>query len=488
MFTLRPYQVRAIEHVFARAAGGCRRLLVVAPTGSGKATIAAELARLWSQGRRRVLFVAHRRELIRQAYDRFVLNGVPESDVGVIMATDRRRRPAASVQVASIDTLRVRQKPLADIVMVDEAHRALAQSFRDLAAEYPHALHIGFTATPYRADGRGLGDAYDELHVVAGVKELIAGGYLVEPRVFTIPADKRPDLSAVRVKRGDYDERALAAAVDQSPLVGNIVEHWRRHAEGLRTFAFAVSVAHSKHIVDRFRAAGVAAEHLDGTTATDERDAVLERVARGETLVVGNCALFIEGVDVPSVKCAILARPTKSTGLYLQQAGRILRPWNGLGAVILDHGGCVLEHGLPQEERVFSLESQPRRPRDPNAGPPVRVCTGCEAVLPLATATCPECGAILVEREERDAVPEETAGELTLATEDLVRRAEWDRLCAVARERGYMPGWVFQQFRARFGGIPASHWPRPSAVADVRGLARRAIRDRQGRLSWDSFG
>lgn len=492
MFSLRRYQVRAIEHVLACAARGTRRLLVVAPTGAGKATIAADLARTWALHQMRVLFVAHRRELIRQAYDRFVVHGVPEDDVGVIMASDPHRRPGAHVQVASIDTLRARTKPAADVVIHDECHRALAQSFRDLAAEYPDALHLGFTATPFRADGRGLGDAYGELFVVATPRELIEQGFLVEPRVFTVPADKRPDLSRVRVKRGDYDEKALAAAMDQSPLVGNIVEHWKKHAQGLRTFAFATSVAHSKHIVERFVAAGIAAEHLDANSAVDERDAVLARLARGETLVLANVGLFAEGTDVPSVKCAILARPTKSTGLYLQQVGRILRPWSGVNAVVLDHGGCVLEHGLPQEDRAFSLDSKPRRARDPGAGPPVRVCGGCEAVVPLATAICPECGAQLIERGARETIPEEAAGELALATEDLVRHAEWTRLCETSRERGYKPGWAYHQFRQRFGGPPPADWSRPPApiatTSSVRAIAQHAIREGRGRLSWDAFG
>src|SRR5690606_30708365 len=125
---------------------------------------------------------------------------------------------------------------------------------------------------------------------------------------------------------------------------------------GLRTVAFAVNVEHSRAIVARFVAAGVAAEHLDGSTPTAERDAILRRLETGETRIVSNCAVLTEGWDQPAVKCAILARPTQSTGLYLQQAGRILRPWQDVRPIILDHAGNSLAHGLPQDDRALTLD------------------------------------------------------------------------------------------------------------------------------------
>jgi DNA repair protein RadD len=388
---LRPYQSAGVESIRVKIRGGARRVLVVAPTGAGKTVIFSHVvAGALSRGKR-CLVVAHRRELINQAYAKLLANGLPESEVGVIMGGDARRRPAAPIQVGSIDTLRNRAKPPADLVIIDEAHRALSKSYTDLVEAYPDAVHAGFTATPFRADNRGLGDLYEALVVVATPRVLIGEGYLVEPRVWTVPASKLPDLSGVRVKGGDYDERELAAAVDRSSLVGDIVDHWRKHAAGVRTVAFAVSVEHSKHIAEQFRAAGVAAEHLDGETPTAERDAILGRLERGETLVVSNCGVLCEGWDQPSVKCCILARPTKSTGLYLQQAGRILRPWQNARAVVLDHAGCAAAHGLPQDEREYSLEGGRKRAGAKNEAP-VKTCEGCYAVVPAGTAECPECG------------------------------------------------------------------------------------------------
>ncbi len=428
---LRPYQLSAVARIEATIAAGVRRLVLVLPTGGGKTTIAGSLILRAVQRGQRVLFLAHRRELIVQAYQRLLDMGLSVEEVGIVMASDRRRRPGAAVQVASIDTLRRRARPLADVVFVDECHRALAASYREVATDYPDAIHLGLTATPYRADGKGLGDAYDELITVATPRQLIDEGYLVEPRVFTVPPSQRPNLTGIRVARGDYAARDLDDAMNRQALVGNIVEHWQRHAGGVRTVVFAVSVAHSRHITERFREAGVVAEHLDGATPTPERDAILARLDRGETLVVSNCSVLCEGWDQPSVKCAVLARPTKSTGLYLQQAGRILRPWNDTAAVILDHAGCALEHGLPQDEREFSLEGAKRRrgPRDATAL--VRECPSCFLVSSLATRVCPACGELLVASREP---PEEVAGELVPAED--ARAPPADRAPSASRDAG----------------------------------------------------
>jgi superfamily II DNA or RNA helicase len=346
-----------------------------------------------------------------------------------------------------------------------------------MRAHYPDAIHLGFTATPYRADNRGLGEFYEDLLVVASIGDLIAQGYLVEPHVFTVPKERLPNLAGVRVRAGDYAQDQLDEAVDQARLVGDIVEHWTKHASGVRTVAFAVSVKHSKHIVERFHEAGIAAEHLDGTTPTAERDAMLVRLERGETLVVSNCGVLCEGFDQPAVKCAILARPTKSTGLYLQQAGRILRPWQGQRAIILDHAGCAREHGLPQEEREFSLEPKPKRKRGETVDVPIRICDGCQAVLPARMRVCPECGFFFTEPRP---VPAEIEGELVLATpgeqatagadDDGTKReprSQWNRsmqhtvfeqLWALARAKKRDAFWVRARFIERYGAPPPAEW------------------------------
>jgi len=483
--SLRPYQVDAIDKARALIASGVRRIVIVAPTGAGKTTIAGQIVASAVARGRRALFVAHRRELIQQAYRRLLAFGLAETEVGVVMAGERRcRRPGARVQVASIATLRNRPKPLADLVFVDECHLAMAKSYRALQEHYRAAVHLGLTATPYRGDGQGLEHAYDEMVVVATPRQLIDDGYLVEPRVLTIPPDAMPDLSKVRIRRGDYDERALARIMDQRRLVGNLVEHWLAHAAERRTVAFASSVAHSQHIAARFRDAGVAAEHIDGKTRAKERDAILARLQSGETRVVSNCGVLCEGWDQPSVKCAILARPTKSTGLYLQQAGRILRPWQNMSALILDHAGCALEHGVPQADRTFSLDAGPLRTHAPRSGDVA--ADGSEPV----------------EREAPDETPETL---VELSGDRAAMYEAYDRLCTTARERHYRIGWAYFRFVEQFG-----HAPPADIVALVRGFSlprapetrqprrrtelatitevlQRACADNGGRVAWTMF-
>lgn len=481
---LRPYQEQAVADLEDRVGNGLRRIIIVAPTGSGKTTIAAHIIAKETNNGKRVLFMAHRRELINQAYNRLAQLGVPLNQIGVLMGKDRRGNPGAMVQVASVDTLRNRAKARADIVFVDEAHRNLAASYRNIAKCYPEALHLGLTATPFRANGEGLGDAYDDLLLVASPKQLIAEGHLVEPRVFTVPTDELPDLSSVRVSRGDYDVSALSQAVDSKALVGNIVEHWLRHAKGVRTIAFAVSVAHSQHIAEEFRNAGIAAEHLDGSTATEERDAVLNRLKSGETEIVSNCGILCEGFDLPAVKCAILARPTRSTGLYLQQAGRILRPWNNQQAIILDHGGCALEHGLPHDDRVFSLEGKKKKTKE-KTGNLVRVCPECQAIVPLATTICPECGTTLI-KEKKEL--EHKDGDLVEVNSEDLKQIELQRLKAIAAQRGYKPGWVYYRYKEKYGeappreNTPKAH--RPPNQPTLGELLRTAAKSGTP-LSWD---
>lgn len=299
--TLRGYQRDAIEAIGGHRQTGCR-ILCVAPTGAGKTTIFCKLVADEIARGGRALVVAHREELISQAFGRLVVSGIPDRLVGVIMADGvivhpvtrrptRCVRPLAPVQVASIDTLRRRTKPVGiTLVIVDECHRALAKSYRDLFDAYPDAHHLGFTATPYRGDGRGLGDVYRVLVQVTTPKSLMADGYLAEPRVFSHP--HRANLDNIKTTAGDYDQEQLAKAVDKADLIGSIVDHWAKHLAGVRTVAFATNVEHSKHIVEMFRGVGVAAEHLDGETPDDDRSAILRRVDSGETMVVSNVGVL----------------------------------------------------------------------------------------------------------------------------------------------------------------------------------------------------
>lgn len=430
---LRPYQHEAIAAI-ARLRRPGARILCVAPTGAGKTTIFCQLARDEVEAAGTVWVIAHRTELIAQAFGRLLASGIPESMVGVVMAdgviahpiTGRRERcarPLAPIQVASIDTLRERMKrspemiARATLVIIDECHRALAKSYRAVFDALPGATHIGFTATPYRGDGRGLGDVYEELVVVTTPKQLMREGFLAEPRVYSHPA--RADLTGVATVAGDYDEAALAEACDKRELLGSIVDHWHEHLAGTRTVAFAVNVAHSKHIVEMFTEAGIPAEHLDGTTHPVERAAILGRVDRGETLIVSNCNVLTEGWDQPSVKGCILARPTKSRAIMVQQAGRVLRPFEGITPIILDHAGCVLEHDLPHADWEITLEGKKKRAK-PSIS--VKECPRCFGAIPSIAKVCSYCGHVFASTsaDEGDELAERD-GRLALVHDDPAR-------------------------------------------------------------------
>jgi superfamily II DNA or RNA helicase len=318
LIPLRGYQANAKQRARELVRSGITRAVLVSPMGSGKTILAASIIYTAVEYGNRVLFVADQRELIRQCFCKLVRAGIPPHDIGIIMAntpqagsgalfgaldpqlSDRdiwqlfgRVRPGAPVQIASIDTYKNRAKPPADLVIVDECHEALGKGHMAMFANYPDAVFIGLTATPYRSDGRGLGEFWQHLEVVTTTSELMATGDLVDPVVWTVPLDRLPDLASVKLNsKGDFDEDDLAVAMDKPELVGDIVDHWYRRANGIRTVAFATGVQHSKDITAKFRGAGVRAEHLDALTPLEQRDAILQRLETGETHVVVNCGIL----------------------------------------------------------------------------------------------------------------------------------------------------------------------------------------------------
>jgi superfamily II DNA or RNA helicase len=227
---LRPYQTDISAEFERHVERGDRSILLVAPTGSGKTVIASAIIAVAA---RRVLVVAHRREIVNQTSDKLTARGVPH---GIIQAGDEKKlRPMAAVQVASIQTLHARAirsssmlMPLADLLIIDEAHHACAMTYQKVIEAYPNAIVLGLTATPCRGDGRGLGGIFKTMIECPQVPDLIEQGYLVKSRVYA-PVD--PDLRGVRTQAGDYVESQLAERMDRDQLVGDIVTHWFKYGE-----------------------------------------------------------------------------------------------------------------------------------------------------------------------------------------------------------------------------------------------------------------
>jgi superfamily II DNA or RNA helicase len=467
---LRPYQEKVIEDFEREVAAGKERIILVAPTGSGKTIIGSAIIKSRIEQRRRVLVVAHRREMIQQTSDKLRANGVQH---GIIMAGEKDR-PLEFVQVASIQTLwsrAVRRKsmelPKAELLVIDECHHCPAKTYRKIIDAYPNAILLGLTATPCRGDGRGLGGIFEVIIECPQVAELIALKYLVKTRVY---APVIPDLKGVKVQAGDYVESQLVARMDRQELVGDIVTHWHKYGERRRTVCFATGVGHSVHLRDEFIKSGVRDEHIDGGTPKKERDASLARLASGEIELITNCMVLTEGWDMPEVGCCILARPTKKMGLYRQMIGRVLRPADGkLDAIILDHSGAVFCHGFAEDPVEWTL--------DPDTRAESAVHTKrCSDDVKSRLLECSQCGCIRIAGEPCSAcgfLPTPPPLPFTVADGDLglvegrrakatvydpAERARWHAMLLwIARERGYekAKGWAAHKYKEKFGAFPA---------------------------------
>ncbi|MCJ2020607.1 DEAD/DEAH box helicase [Methylobacterium sp. E-065] len=382
---LRPYQIDLVRRVGA-ALSEHRSVLLQLPTGGGKTHIAAHVAGVSAAVGERVWMIAHRREIVGQTSRSMTSLGVPHGVVGA----GRPFEPDRPVQVCAIGSLtrRADALPSPDLMIWDEAHHVAAKSWAALRARFPDVRHLGLTATPERLDGKGLGDFFAELICGPTTAELMAAGHLSPYRLF---APTIPDLRGVDVRAGDWAREQLAERMSGATLVGDAVEHYRRHADDARAIAFCVTVEASKALAARFNAAGIPAAHVGGDTPAEERDASIAALEAGRLRVLTNVEVFTEGFDLPVIDAVIFLRPTRSLALHRQMVGRGLRAAPGKGAtIILDHAGLFYEHGLPDDAVEWSLD-QPARRRMAFNVERLRRCPECSAVHPMAWA-CPECG------------------------------------------------------------------------------------------------
>ena len=433
---LRPYQTDAVQGVRLAYAAGKRAPLLVLPTGGGKTTIFSYVTSSANAKGRVVYLLCHRAELVKQiagtlarfgCHHQVVAPGpiIRQCQVEQFKAHGRSYvKPGATVIVASVQTLVKRLGtglPAPDIIVVDEAHHLTVDStWGRIVAAYPDARLLPVTATPCRMDGKGLGlgagGFADDIVMGPTMRELIDAGYLSPYRIFAPP--NALDLTGVRTRAGDYAKDQLATAMDKPSITGDAVAHYVRLAPGKRAVAFCVSVAHAQHVASEFADAGIAAEFLDGTMDASERDLVIKRFEAGQTLVLTSCDIVSEGFDLPAIEVAILLRPTQSLSLYIQQVGRALRVFPGKAeAIILDHVGAVVTHGLPDEEREWSLDGVKKGKRAANDNEPevkITTCGKCFAIH-LPAPVCPSCGH---EYPVQERVIKQAEGELVELTTD----------------------------------------------------------------------
>lgn len=437
MLTLRDYQNDLLNRARASYRDGHRRPCLVAPCGAGKTVIVAEMARLSTAKGNRVLFLAHRRELIEQTERTF-------RDAGVDMAL-------CSVMMVQTACKRIGRIQPPELIIVDENHHATASSYRKVLDAFPEARAIGVTATPARLDGSGLGDVNDDLVLGVSAKWLIAHEYLAPYRYF---APSVADLTGVRVRHGDFDAKQAERILVQRAIFGDVIGHYRRLADGRKAICYCATIEHSRQMAQAFCDAGIPAEHIDGDTAKEERARIVKRFRDGETLILCNVDLISEGFDVPDCSCAILLRPTHSLTLYIQQSMRCMRWMPGKTAIIIDHVGNYARHGMPDDDRKWSLNGKKKKAgiRESNSNF-VKQCDQCYAVVPSGVTVCPECGYEFPRpcrtlEEVRSARLEEVKGfTLNLTTPADCRN--YEELLAYAESHGYKRGWAFYQARER---------------------------------------
>jgi DNA repair protein RadD len=437
-FELRPYQQTIIDQARAQLRQ-VNHLLIQAPTGAGKTALTASMLGTAAARGHRSFFIVHRAELVEQSAATFRAVGIPYGIIAAGSVPD----PAAPAQIASIDTLKNRLAKVAPpaLVVWDEAHHIAAAGWTRVMQAYPTAKHVGLTATPWRLDGSGLGRHFARMVRGPSVRWLIDEGYLSRYRAF---APSTPDLTGVHTRAGDYIQTELDELMGQKAIVGNAVAHYRRLAAGKRAVAFCVSVKHSRNVAEQFRAAGFVAHHLDGETPREERRAAIQAFRDGHIQVLCNVDLFGEGFDLPAIEVAILLRPTKSLGLYLQQVGRALRPYPGkASALILDHAANMREHGLPCDDRDWSLEDRERRKKGEREDvEPIKQCPQCYAVHAPAPA-CPECGHVYQAAPRKLTEVDGELQEIDIERAREMRKAEQrearslDDLIRLAQARGY---------------------------------------------------
>ena len=426
----------------------------------------------------RVLILVHRKELLMQASMSLAKIGLRHT----LVCQDKHFREIqlqhmrelkysaidqmANVCIASTGTLinRLTKVMTPQLIICDEAHHCIdGNTWGRIVAHFDDSRLLGVTATPIRVDGKGLGrhagGMFDDMIIGPSMNELIDMGNLTPIRLFCPPTEL--DLSGVKRSNGDFQRKDIEDRVDKPKITGSAVEHYGKICPGAPTIAFCVSVQHAEHTAEQFRAGGFKFHSIDGSMHDAERRNLIHQLATGGIHGLTSCDIISEGTDIPVVTCGIMLRPTDSTGLYMQQGGRTLRPAPEVGkdaAIILDHVGNTMRHGLLNEDREWSLDGVKKK-KNKNGENTFSVktiqCGNCYAVFSPATH-CPECGAAV---EFRGRTVEEVEGSLKETTEAEIKAARkvrnyedsqaltFNDLLELGKQRGYKNPAAWARFK-----------------------------------------
>lgn len=377
LLPMRPYQADAVKAIQAAWARGIRRPAVVLPTGAGKTVVFAHLIRLWLEAvwprlGRRVLIICHRTELIEQAAQK-LRDVAPHLSIGIVMAD--RNETRCDVVVASVQTLANvdRRRMIADVglIVVDECHHAPAPTWLATLAHYgawgdsfepndrqrERAIAVGFTATMLRSDEKALGDVWEQVVSSRSIGEMVRAGFLVRPRGIRVTVEDL-DLRNVKTSRGDYSTGDLGRAITESQAPEAVVKAIREHCPDQPGIVFTPTVETARIMNDRLIGDGQRSAMMWGDMPRDERRRILDDFKSERLDWLVNPQLLTEGTDLPRAAVAVIARPTKSPGLFIQMAGRVLRPYPGkTEAILLDLAGATAAHSLQATMSLFGEEA-----------------------------------------------------------------------------------------------------------------------------------
>lgn len=476
---LRDYQSRLKADVLAAWQTGAKNVLAVAPTGSGKTVLMADLVRTVNVP---TCVIAHRQELVGQISLALAREQLPhrlicsretlQTIVSRQVALTGRSwfNDRATVAVAGVDTLLRRDNPWYQHVRlwtIDEAHHVLPGNKWGSATKlFPNAIGLGVTATPVRADRKRLSDMFNALCVGPTVRDLIDRGHLSDYRIFVPPQSIDLANVATSAATGDYNATKLREESHRSTITGDIVRDYLRFAPGKLGITFVVDVETAQEVAAQFNAAGVRAEAVSAKTPDAVRNALIDKFVSGEIRQLVNVDLFGEGFDVPGVEVVSMGRPTQSYGLYIQQAGRGLRPAPGkTHAILIDHVGNALRHGLPDAVREWSLDDEDtgKRKRREDDEIPLAVCEACMQPRKAYLRVCPYCGHRAVPMR-RDGI-EHVAGDLVELSPEILAAMRGQ----VARQDGPAPDATDPR-----SGMIRKHWiARQEAQQELRAAIAR---------------
>lgn len=431
---LRDYQIQLILDIHSAWRHGYKRPCAVMPCGAGKSLTAAEISKRTTANGKRVLFLVHRQELCEQIFDTFTAYGVDMAlcEVGMVQTISRR----------------LSRQPPPSLIITDENHHCLAASYRKIYDFFPDTYCIGFTATPIRLNGGGLGEVNDILITGPSVRELISRDCLSDFDYYAPPV---ADLSGLRSRAGDYSTEDVEKILNKPKIYGDVVGYYKQLADGKQAVCYCAGITSSRNMAETFSENGISAAHIDGETPKAERAETIEKFRCGELKILCNVDLISEGFDVPDCAAVILLRPTKSLTLYIQQSMRCMRYKPGKRALIIDHVGNVHRFGLPDQEFEWSLDPKPQSKREKtDADFKIRQCPECFCTH-LTAAVCPNCGYVYPARKRT--VEEVKAARLALITETVKKYQKpsecrtREELRAYAKLKGYKPGWVYYASR-----------------------------------------